>query len=235
MNDSQPVVPIRRKAGFLGALLKGALGGLWLGAFLFTAAGRLDWPMAWIYTGISIVDAILLLLVVSPDLMRERAHPKADAKAWDRVLARLTGPLGSTVILVVAGLDKRFGWSAQVPLAVQFVGLAAFVFGIGLMTWAMAVNNYFSLVVRIQKDRGHTVVTGGPYRYVRHPGYVGGIIFQLGTPLLLGSLWTLIPTGLIALLLVVRTALEDRTLLNELEGYREYVQQTRYRLLPGVW
>jgi protein-S-isoprenylcysteine O-methyltransferase Ste14 len=235
MNDSQPVEPIRRKAGFLGALLKGALGGLWLGAFLFTAAGRLDWPMAWIYTGISTVDAILLLLVVSPDLMRERAHPKADAKAWDRVLARLTGPLGSTVILVVAGLDKRFGWSAQVPLAVQFVGLAAFVFGIGLMTWAMAVNNYFSLVVRIQKDRGHTVVTGGPYRYVRHPGYVGGIIFQLGTPLLLGSLWTLIPTGLIALLLVVRTALEDRTLLNELEGYREYTQQPVARLLPGVW
>jgi protein-S-isoprenylcysteine O-methyltransferase Ste14 len=235
MNNNQPAAPIRRKAGFLGALLKGALGGLWLGSFLFIAAGRLDWPMAWIYTGISIVDAILLLVVVSPELMQERTHPKTDAKAWDRVFARLTGPSGSTVILVVAGLDKRFGWSALVPLAVQFVGLAAFVLGMGLMTWAMAVNNYFSLVVRIQKDRGHTVVSGGPYRYVRHPGYVGGIMFQLGTPLLLGSLWALIPAGLTALLLVVRTALEDRTLLNELEGYREYAQQTRYRLLPGAW
>ena len=235
MNNNQPVTPVDQKARFWGALLKGALGGLWLGTFLFIAAGRLDWPMAWVYTGISIVDAILLLLIVSPELMRERTHPKADAKAWDRVSARLTGPLGSAVILVVAGLDKRFGWSAQVPLAVQFVGLAVFVFGMGLMTWAMAVNKYFSLVVRIQKDRGHTVVAGGPYRYARHPGYVGGIMFQLGTPLLLGSLWTLIPAWLTALLLVVRTALEDRTLLNELEGYREYAQQTRYRLVPGVW
>ena len=105
----------------------------------------------------------------------------------------------------------------------------------GLTTSAMAVNNYFSLVVRIQKGRGHTVVTGGPYRTMRHPGYVGGILFQLGTPFLLGTLWALIPAGLAALLLVVRTALEDRTLLNELDGYREYAQQTRCRLLPGVW
>jgi len=235
MNNNQPVAPVDRKARFWGALLKGALGGLWLGAFLFIAAGRLDWPMAWVYTAISAVDAILLLLIVSPELMRERTHPKADAKAWDRVFARLTGPLGSTVILVVAGLDKRCGWSAQVSLSVQFVGLAVFVLGMGLMTWAMAVNSYFSLVVRIQRDRGHTVVTGGPYRYVRHPGYVGGILFQLGTPFLLGTLWALIPAGLTALLLVVRTALEDRTLLNELEGYREYAQQTRCRLLPGMW
>jgi len=235
LNNNQPAVPIRRRTGFLAALLKGALGGLWLGAFLFISAGRLDWPAAWIYTGIATVDGILLLLLVSPELMRERTHPKADAKAWDRVFARLTGPLGSTVILVVAGLDKRFGWSSQVPLAVQVAGLIAFMLGMGLLTWAMAVNNYFSLVVRIQTDRGHTVVTGGPYRYVRHPGYVAGIIFQLGTPLLLGALWALVPAGLTALLLVVRTTLEDRTLLNELEGYWEYAQQTRYRLLPGVW
>ena len=109
MNNNQPVAPFDRKARFWGALLKGALGGLWLGAFLLIAAGRLDWPMAWIYTGISMVDAILLLLVVSPELMRERAHPKADAKAWDRVFARLTGPFGSIGILIIAGLDKRFG------------------------------------------------------------------------------------------------------------------------------
>jgi protein-S-isoprenylcysteine O-methyltransferase Ste14 len=235
MKDKQPAAPIRRKARFWGALVKGALSGLWLGVFLFISAGRLDWPAAWIYTGIATVDGILLLLLVSPELMRERTHPKADAKAWDRVFARLTGPLGSTVILVVAGLDKRFGWSAQVPLAVQVAGLIAFMLGMGLMTWAMAINNYFSLVVRIQKERGHTVVTWGPYRYVRHPGYVGGMIFQIGTPFLLGSLWALIPAGLAALLLVARTALEDRTLLNELQGYRKYAQQTRYRLLPGAW
>jgi protein-S-isoprenylcysteine O-methyltransferase Ste14 len=235
MNNHQLIAPVDRNARLWEALLKGALAGLWLGAILFTAAGHLNWPAAWIYTGVSVVDAIVLLLIVSPELMQERAHPKADAKAWDRVLARLTGPLGSTAILVVAGLDERFGWSAQVPLAVQFAGLAAFLLGMGLMTWAMAVNNYFSLVVRIQKERGHTVVSGGPYRTVRHPGYVGGIVFQLGTPFLLGTPWALIPAGLTVLLLVVRTALEDRTLLTELAGYREYAQQTRYRLLPGVW
>lgn len=235
MNNNQGVASVSRKTLFWGALLKGALAGLWLGAILFVAAGRLDWPAAWAYTGISMVDAIFLLLIVSPDLMRERSHPKADAKAWDRVFARLTGPLGSTVILVIAGLDKRFGWSMPTPLAVQLAGLAAFVLGMGIMTWAMAVNNYFSLVVRIQKDRGHTVVTEGPYRYVRHPGYVGGMLFQIGTPFLLGTLWALVPAGLAALFLIVRTALEDRTLQNELEGYREYARQTRYRLLPGVW
>jgi len=235
VNDNRSVTPVRREAKFWGALLKGALAGLWLGAILFIAAGRLDWPMAWVYTGISMVDAALLLLIVSPELMRERTHPKADAKAWDRVFARLTGPLGSTVILVVAGLDKRFGWSAQVPLALQVVGLVAFASGMGLMTWAMAVNNYFSLVVRIQKDRGHTVVTGGPYRYVRHPGYVGGIMFQLGTPLLLGSLWALIPAALSALAFIVRTALEDKTLQRELDGYADYARRVRCRLVPGIW
>jgi len=216
-------------------LLKGALAGVFLGGILFLAAGRLDWPMAWVYTGISVVDACLLLLVVSPELMHERTHPGPDAKPWDRVFARLTGPLGSLGTLIVAGLDVRFRGLGLVPPGLQWAGLVVFVLGMGLMTWAMAVNNYFSLVVRVQTDRGHTVVSGGPYRFVRHPGYVGGVLFQLGTPLLLGSWWALLPAALFVPLIVVRTVLEDRTLQNELPGYAEYAQKTRYRLLPGIW
>ena len=219
----------------VSSLLKGIAGGLFLGAILFISAGRLDWPMAWVYTLVSAVDACLLVMVVSPELMKERAHPKADAKAWDQVLARLTGPLGSIAMLIVAGLDRRFGWSPPVPFAWQAAGVVVFVLGMALMTWAMIVNNFFSLVVRIQKDRGHTVVSSGPYAYVRHPGYVGGILFQPATPVMLGTLWALIPAGLAACCILVRTALEDRTLQAELDGYKDYAARVRYRLLPGVW
>ena len=239
MSGNARIGPSNRTTGTIGwvvtSLLKGIAGGLFLGAILFISAGRLDWPMAWVYTLVSAVDACLLVMVVSPDLMKERAHPKADAKAWDRVLAHLTGPLGSTAMLIVAGLNVRFGWPPQVPFAWQAAGLVVFMLGMGLMTWAMIVNNFFSLVVRIQKDRGHTVVSGGPYAYVRHPGYVGGILFQLATPVMLGTLWALIPAGLAACCILVRTALEDKTLQAELDGYKDYAARVRYRLLPGVW
>jgi protein-S-isoprenylcysteine O-methyltransferase Ste14 len=109
------------------------------------------------------------------------------------------------------------------------------VLGWALFMWAMGANAFFSEAVRIQEERGHTVVTDGPYRYVRHPGYVGAILALFATPLLLGSLWALIPAGLATIGYVVRTALEDKTLQEELDGYTEYAQQTRYRLLPGVW
>jgi protein-S-isoprenylcysteine O-methyltransferase Ste14 len=239
MSGNARIGSSNRATGTIGwvvsSSLKGIAGGLFLGAILFISAGRWDWLMAWVYTLVSAVDACLLVMVVSPDLMKERAHPKADAKAWDRVLARLTGPLGSTAMLIVAGLNVRFGWPPQVPFAWQAAGLAVFVLGMGLMTWAMIVNNFFSLVVRIQKDRGHTVVSSGPYAYVRHPGYVGGILFQLATPVMLGTLWALVPAGLAACCILVRTALEDKTLQAELDGYKDYAARVHYRLLPGVW
>jgi len=101
--------------------------------------------------------------------------------------------------------------------------------------WAMSANAYLSTMVRIQDDRGHQVVTTGPYRYVRHPMYVGTIFFGLCMPLFLGSWWTFVPCGLIVILFIIRTALEDRTLRDELPGYAEYAERVRYRLLPGVW
>ena len=123
----------------------------------------------------------------------------------------------------------------QISVCVLAIVIAAVLGYVVIGVWSMAANAFFSMIVSIQKDRGHTVVTDGPYRYVRHPGYAGSILFTIATPLVLGSLWAFIPCGLAAALFVVRTALEDRTLQEELPGYKEYAQQTRYRLLPGIW
>jgi protein-S-isoprenylcysteine O-methyltransferase Ste14 len=159
---------------------------------------------------------------------------KKDAKAWDKVIGVLFGVFGLG-LLVVAALDARFALSPPVPTALAAAGLAAFVGGFGVSTWAMASNRFFSTVVRIQADRGHTVATGGPYRFVRHPGYAGFIVGAFGTALLLGSRWALVPAALSAALVVVRTALEDRTLQRELPGYPDYAARVPYRLVPRLW
>ncbi len=139
------------------------------------------------------------------------------------------------VVPIVAGLNVRFGWAPEVARWLQIAGFAVYALGWALHLWAMAANRYHALVVRIQADRGQTVVTNGPYRYVRHPSYVGGILQALSVAFLLGSAWALVPGVLSGLLLLLRTALEDRTLQQELDGYREYAGRVRYRLLPGVW
>jgi len=219
----------RRMAQVVGSLLFQA-------ATLFAAAGRVDWRAAWAYIGASVgivaVNAVAIL-PRNPELIAERGRPEA-SKGWDRVLTALLALIGLTTP-VAAGLEARSCWSRKASPAVQFFGFASMVLGYGLVSWAMASNRFFSTAVRIQKERGHEVVSGGPYRHVRHPGYSGIISSTLGTPLLLGSRWALIPAGLTAALYVVRTVLEDRTLQNELDGYREYADRVRYRLIPGVW
>ena len=198
------------------------------------SAGRLDWVWPWAYLGVGIGILAINMLILSPELMAERGQPRENVKDWDRVLTTLiTFPI--LALLIVAGLDERFGWSPQLALVVHLIGLAFISLGQGLFSWAMASNIFFSTAVRIQIDRDHTVAYGGPYRYVRHPGYVGMIVSLFATALAFGSLWAHIPAGLAAVLLVVRTALEDKTLLEELDGYEEYAAQTRYRMLPGIW
>jgi protein-S-isoprenylcysteine O-methyltransferase Ste14 len=211
-----------------------------LPAVLFIAAGRLDWIMAWVYVGLTVISAIVSRLMMwhkYPDLVKERAQAldKEDTKTWDRILVQLVAFLGPLTILIIAGLDMRFGWSPEISLELQLAALVAVALGYLLAYWAVMSNKFFSATVRIQKERGHTVVTGGPYQYIRHPGYAGGVVSNLATPVMLGSLWALIPAVLTGCLLVVRTALEDKTLKNELIGYKEYARQVRYRLLPGVW
>lgn len=193
--------------------------------------------MGWIYVGLFMLGTVtntLLMLRNDPDLLKERNQIKQNAKLWDQVLSRLIA-LGPMVILIVAGLDKRFVWSPQVPLMVQIVALTVAIAGYLLSTWAMLSNRFYSAVVRVQKNRSHTVASVGPYRVIRHPGYAGGIILFLATPLILSSFWAFLPAGFTTCVVIIRTAFEDKTLQRELHGYQEYANQVRYRLLPGIW
>jgi len=207
-------------------------------AMLFLSSGQLGWSWAWVFIGLYLAGISVngsLMMRYNPETIAERARAGDNVKGWDKIVGGLFGVMYFVVMLLVAGLDVRSGWSRPVALALHIAAAVAFVLGFALLIWSMVSNAYFATVVRIQKERGHTVCNAGPYRFVRHPGYVGAIIQSFAVPLLLGSLWALIPGGLAALLMVARTALEDQTLREELKGYIEYAQQTRYRLLPGVW
>ena len=203
-------------------------------AILLIAAGRWDWGWAWAYLGVGLAILAINALVVPPELIAERGKRKENVKRWDKVITSLM-LIPALAIFVVAGLDERFGWSPDMSPAMHVVGLALVALSQGLFTWAMVSNKFFSTAVRIQVDRGHTVATGGTYRYVRHPGYAALIVFWFALAPAFGSLWALIPAGLNACLYIARTALEDKMLQKELEGYKEYAQRVRYRLLPGVW
>ena len=207
---------------------------------LFLCAGRLDWWEGWAYTAnafIILVSSRALVLIKSPDMARERssAGGKEDVKSWDRTLMPLTALVGPLVGWIVVGLDERYGWTPDLPDPIQVGALFVIFIGSNIGTWAMLANRFFSSQVRIQSDRGHTVVSTGPYRFVRHPGYAGGILSWIGGPVFFSSYWSVIPTVIVIALMVIRTALEDRTLMDELPGYKDYAQKVRYRLLPGVW
>ena len=209
-------------------------------AIIFLAAGRLDWLWGWVFIGLTAIflaSHVVLLVPINPDLLVERAGGlrQEGGKRWDRWVAALAGGVFPVASWYVAGLDLRFSWSSPKPLAVHLIGLGAVALGFALFMWAMVSNAYFSEVVRIQEDRGHQVATDGPYRFVRHPGYSGAILSLLGSPLLLGSWWAFIPAVIGIGGYVLRTALEDRTLQLELEGYQAYTEQVHYRLIPGVW
>jgi protein-S-isoprenylcysteine O-methyltransferase Ste14 len=217
--------------------IRETMGVVMVALLLFLSAGRWDWIMGWVLVGTVALWVIATGLVVIPrypELLAERLGPRKGAKTWDTAIMGLVG-LGTIARYIVAGLDVRYGWTTGMPLALQAIGLLIAMLGYALVVWATGSNAFFSMVVRIQKERGHAVATGGPYRFVRHPSYVGTILFELASPIMLGSWWALIPGGLDAILFVVRTALEDRALQAELEGYPAYAERTRYRLVPGLW
>jgi protein-S-isoprenylcysteine O-methyltransferase Ste14 len=195
--------------------------------------------MGWAYMTVLVTSQAitgLILVPRNPELVEDRTQVEREStRKWDRPLTGIVSLFGPIATLIVAGLNVRYTWS-QPPLpGIQGAALLVGVIGSTITVWAMASNKFFYGFVRIKKDRGHTTITTGPYRFVRHPGYAGAIIFALATPAFLGTLWALIPAGLTVCALVIRTALEDRTLANELDGYRAYSQDVRYRLLPGVW
>jgi protein-S-isoprenylcysteine O-methyltransferase Ste14 len=206
-------------------------------AALFLSAGRWNWLEGWIYIGSYIayisVNAILLL-PHHKDLVAERSRISKNTKPWDRVIS-LGSSLPGLVMLIIAGLDVRYGWSAQLTAGWKIAGIVMMLAGYAVWAWAMTANPYFAVTVHIQSERGHKVATGGPYRIVRHPAYASLIVSTVGMLLLFSSAWAVIPVGVMFFFLVLRTALEDCTLRAELAGYKEYAQKTRYRLIPGIW
>ncbi|HLV35190.1 MAG TPA: isoprenylcysteine carboxylmethyltransferase family protein [Spirillospora sp.] len=229
-------VPIN-KWGY-NTIAKQVLAPLILGALMFGLAGTTDWFWGWLFTITHSLAWIMMTVVLireNPELLNVRGKRQSGAKRWDIVILAIYG-LNWVAILMLGALDVRYGWSGPVWPVWPVAGNVLILAGFALTTWAMAVNRNFEAEVRIQDDRGHRVTSEGPYRYVRHPGYTGVIIaFYFGMPLALGS-W---PAGVAAVVglvvMVIRTALEDRTLHDELPGYKEFARRTRYRLIPGVW
>ena len=219
------------------ALVLGGVGGaVYIGltaAILFGCAGRWDLPMFWAYLGVWTAAMVVAMFVVDPGLIQERIRPGPGGKDYATVIWLTPVFVGQSV---VAGLDVgRYHWSDTVPVAVQVIALLTTAAGIAVLVWAEAVNRFFSPVIRIQTERGHHVITTGPYRFVRHPGYAASPFVFIGGGLALGS-WLAALIGLIlALPILRRTVLEDRILHEQLEGYAAYAQQVRYRLFPGVW
>ncbi len=198
------------------------------------------WWQGWFYS------ALIIAAGIGPRIRAEKRHPglmaerskfgKAqDVKSWDKVLSPLMAVSISFPLFIVAGLDHRFGWSPVFPIWLNIPGFILIVFGYSFAGWALIENRFFSSVVRIQTDRGHMVCDTGPYRIVRHPGYAGNLLALPGIVLALSSVWTIIPVIAALIIAVIRTALEDKTLQEELPGYRDYVRRVRYRLLPGVF
>jgi protein-S-isoprenylcysteine O-methyltransferase Ste14 len=173
---------------------------------------------------------------LNPELLVQRLKRKREgSKLWDEILMRVSNLMVLITIPVTAGLDVvRFHWS-NLPVYFMVVGLFCLSVSSVLLNWAMVLNPHFEPTVRIQKDRDHKVITSGPYTIMRHPGYLAGILFTLSIPLILGSVYTLIPAGIYVLLIIIRTFLEDQTLNKELDGYSEYAKRVRYRLFPGIW
>ena len=225
------------KRGVARWFFREIVGTVMAGVILFWGAGNWNWVWGWatvVTIAYYVFGTAFVLLPKNPALLAERTGPKHGAKKWDALIMSLVGTI-ILVIYIVGGLDARNGWTRDFPAWAQIVGVILTLLGYTLALWAIAANAFFSLIVRIQKERGHTVATGGPYQFVRHPGYVGTILAYIGTPMMLGSNWAILLGVITAILIIVRTALEDKTLLAELDGYKEYAARVRFRLLSGVW
>lgn len=207
---------------------------------LFVCGSDLSWWQAWLYS------VLILAAGNGGRIWAERRHPGLTAerqnmekvqraKAWDKVLAPLMALSVSFPLVIVAGLDHRFGWSSPFPLWLILLGFLLILLGYAFAAWALIENRFFSSVVRVQVDRGHVVCDSGPYRIVRHPGYAGNMLALPGIALALSSTWLLIPAAVALIIAVIRTVLEDQTLQDELPGYRDYARRVRYRLIPGIY
>ena len=207
---------------------------------LLICGGDPGWWQAWFYSVLIVAAGIggrMWAEQRHPGLLAERQNIEniRNAKAWDKVLAPLMAVSVGYPMVIVAGLDHRYNWSTGFPLWLVMIGFFFILLGYAFAAWALAENRFFSSVVRIQTERGHVVCESGPYRFVRHPGYAGNILALFGIVLALGSVWTLIPAVMASIIAVIRTALEDGTLQDELPGYPDYARRVRYRLIPWIY
>ncbi len=206
---------------------------------LLVCGWDLGWWQAWVFFVLIVASGIGGRIWAEhrhPGILAERFNIKAqNVKSWDRVTAPLMAISLSFPLTIVAGLDHSFAWSPHFPVWTNLLGFVLITFGYAFASWALIENRFFSSFVRIQKERGHEVCSSGPYKIVRHPGYAGNVLALPGIVLALGSVWTLIPVVIAIMISVIRTELEDRTLQEELNGYKEYAQQVRYRLIPGIY
>jgi protein-S-isoprenylcysteine O-methyltransferase Ste14 len=204
------------------------------GLILFLSAWTVRWQWAWVLMSANVVILLINLFVLPAEVIEERGRKKENVKRWDRILTCVS-IIPYFGVYIIAGLDYRYYWSIEYDAGFHILCLLCYFLGSMLTTWAMVSNRFFSTMVRLQTERGHQVATGGPYRFVRHPGYAGFIITNLMAPLVMGSLHALVVSAISVAILIVRTNLEDRTLLAELDGYVQYSQKVRYRLLPSIW
>lgn len=217
--------------------IKSLAGTLFLLLILFISAGRINYWQGWLYATICIISVFMnsFALKNNVELAGERSEVKSGTKSWDKKIIGLSA-ITLIITYIVAGLDSgRFHWSPEFNRGIIASGVIFILLGGLIFFSAQKENNFFSSLMRIQSDRGHTVCDTGIYKIIRHPAYFGNIITAIGIPLTLGSLWCFIPSAIAIFLIVLRTSLEDRTLINELDGYRDYTIKTRYRLLPYIW
>lgn len=203
----------------------------------FLAAGRLDIIRAWVAFGIHLfggIVGVILLWKFSPGLANQRASARSGTKKWDKAIVPIIYSL-LLIIQLVAGLDVGRYRFSQLGGNFAIGGIILYVAYFILLYWSMLANEYFEISSRVQKDRGHKVINKGPYGFVRHPGYVAVILFSLADSFVIGSFYALIPAALVIFMTFIRTFLEDNMLQKELKGYSEYANQTKYRLLPGIW
>ena len=216
---------------------KGLAVSLFFFIVLFICAGRINYWQGWLYVSMNLFMTLMTAIasIGNTELTKERLRPGEGTKKWDKLLLGISA-LIYLIMLIVSGLDSgRFHWSPNLPWSLYILAIILTLSGHSFFLIAKRQNKFFSSVVRIQTERGHTVCDTGLYKMIRHPGYFGMIISTLGFPLLLGSLWSIIPVILSISVLVIRTYLEDKTLNNELTGYKEYSDKIRYKLIPKIW
>jgi protein-S-isoprenylcysteine O-methyltransferase Ste14 len=231
----KPISELSQKARVTWQTLQSLLITAMLGFVLLAASGKPDWSQAWIFImvyGLCNWISSFLLFTKAPELLDARRKKHNDIRKRDKMLIILYQAMYFPT-LIIPGIEQRLN-----PLDVPPAANAAFILIIlsfVLITWAPLVNRHLETYIRIQTDRDHQVCTQGPYRFMRHPAYLGLILLFVGMPLSLGSLWGLVPAGFACLFIILRTKMEDRILQAELKGYIEYSKQTRYRLFPGIW